>query len=158
MLYFFLFCNLVLLCRVQHMHHSLNLYSNYKKKAVRAISFQPRLSPSLPNFKDLKLLRLTEIFELILATFVFNSINKTSPSCSHKFFLFNSSVHQYSTRQASQGNLFLFQKYSFQYGLKSIRYLGAKLWDSLPVKISYAPSQVSFKSQMKIYLLSKANQ
>ena len=128
-----------------------------QKKAVRAISFQSRLSPSLPIFKDLKLLELSEIFELRLSTFVFDSVNKTSPSCFHNFFLFNSSVHQYSTRQASQGDLYLLRKNSSQYGLKSIRYLGAKLWNSLPVELRNAPSKVSFKTKMKFYLLSKAN-
>ena len=65
-----------------------------QKKAVRDISFQPRMSPSLPIFNDLKLLKLSEIFELRLLTFVFDSAKKTSPSCFHDFFLFNSSVHQ----------------------------------------------------------------
>ena len=35
---------------------------NLQKNAIRAISFQPRLSSSLPIFKDLKLLKLSEIF------------------------------------------------------------------------------------------------
>ena len=56
-----------------------------QKKAVRAISFQPRMSPSLPIFNDLKLLKLSEIFELRLLTFVFDSVKKTSPSCFHDF-------------------------------------------------------------------------
>ena len=91
-----------------------------QKRAARAISFQPRMSLSLPIFNDFKLLKLSEIFELRLLTFVFDSINKTSPSCFHDFFLLSSSVHQYSTRQASQGDLYMFKKNSLQYGLKSI--------------------------------------
>ena len=91
-----------------------------QKRAVRAISFQPRMSPSLPIFNDFKLLKLSEIFELRLLTFVFDSINKTSPSCFHDFFLLSSSVHQYSTRQARLGDLYMFKKNSLQYGLKSI--------------------------------------
>ena len=87
-----------------------------QKKAVRAISFQPRMSPSLPIFNDLKLLKLSEIFELQLLTFVFDSVKKTSPSCFHDFFLFISSVHQYSTRQASQSDLYMSQRNSLQFG------------------------------------------
>ena len=45
-----------------------------QKKAVRAISFQPRMSPSLPIFNDFKLLKLSELFELRLLTFVFDSV------------------------------------------------------------------------------------
>ena len=110
-----------------------------QKKAVRAISFQPRFSPSLPVFKDLKLLKFSDIFELGL-NFVFDSVNKTSHECFHNFFIFNSSVHQYCTRQASQGDLYLTQKNSLQYGLKSLRYLGAKLWNTLPTELRNAPS------------------
>ena len=128
-----------------------------QKKAVRAISFQPRMSPSLPIFKDLKLLKLSDIFELRLLTIVFESVNKTSPDCFHNFFLFNSSVHQYSTRQASHGDLYLTQKNSLQYGLKSLRYLGAKLWNTLSVELRNAPSKLSFKRNLKIYLLNKVN-
>ena len=91
-----------------------------QKKAVRSISFQPHLSPSLPIFKDLKLLKLFDIFKVRLLTFVYDSSNKTSPCCFHNFYLFSSSVHWYSTRQASQGVLYLFRKDSLQYGLKSI--------------------------------------
>ena len=128
-----------------------------QKKAIRAISFQPRLSPSLPIFKDLKLLKLSDIFELRLLTFVFDSVNKTSPECFHNFFVFNSSVHQYCTRQASQGDLYLTRQNSLQYGLKSLRYLGAKLWNTLPAELRNAPSKISFKAKLKTYLLNKVN-
>ena len=128
-----------------------------QKKAVRAISFQPRLSPSLPIFKDLKLLKLSDIFELILLTFVFDSVNKTSPKCFHNFFIFNSSVHQYCTRQASQGHLYLTQQNSLQYGLKSLRYLGAKLCNTIPTELRNAPSKISLKAKLKTQLLNKVN-
>ena len=128
-----------------------------QKKAVRAISFQPRMSPSLPIFKDLKLLKLSDIFELRLLTFLFDSINKTSPDCFHNFYLFSSSAHQYSTRQASHGDLYMTQQNSLHYGLKSIRYLGSKLWNKLPVELRNAPSKLFFKRNLKIYLLNKVD-
>ena len=155
MLCFCPFYNVVLLFGVKHMHHTLIQFSSYKKKAVRAISLQPRMSPSLPIFNDFKLLKLSEIFELRLLTFVFDSVNKTSPSCFHDFFLLSSSVHQYSTRQASQGDLYVSKKNSLQYGLKSIRYQGAKLWNTLPLELRNAPTKIMFKTKLKIYLLNK---
>ena len=148
---------MVLLFGAKHIHLTLILLSNYKKEGVRAISFQPRMSPSLPIFNDLKLLKLSEIFELRLLTFVFDSVKKTSPRCFHDFFLFSSSVHQYSTRQASQGDLYMSRKNSLQYSLKSIRYLGAKLWNTLPVELGNAPSNALFKTKLKIYLLTKVD-
>ena len=91
-------------------------------------------------------------------TFFFDSISKTSPGCFHDFFLFSSSVHQYATRQASQRDLFMSRKNSLQYGLKSIRYLDAKLWNALPVEERNSSSKISFKAKLKIYLLEKAKQ
>ena len=85
---------------VKHMNPIFKL----QEKAVRAIPFQPRMSPALPIFNDLKFLKLREIFELRLLHFVFDSIKKTSPSCFHDFFLLRFSVHHYSRRQASQAN------------------------------------------------------
>ena len=54
----------------------INPIFKLQEKAVRAISFQPRMSPARPIFNDLKLLKLREIFELRLLTFVFDSAKK----------------------------------------------------------------------------------
>ena len=116
------------------------------------------MSPSLPIFNDLKLLKLSEIFELQLLTSVFDSVKKNSPGCFHDFFLFNSSVHQHSTRQASQGDLFMSRRNSLQYGLKSILYLGARFWNTLPIEFLNAPSKASFKATLKTYLLNNVDQ
>ena len=102
--------NMVLLLGAKHLHHMLIQSSDYRKKAVRTFSFKPRMSPSLAIFNDCKLLKLSETFELRLLTFVFDSVNKSLPSCYHDFFLFCSSVHQYSTRQASQGDINILKK------------------------------------------------
>ena len=108
-------------------------------------------------YRNLKLLKLSEIFELQLLTFVFDSVKKTSPSCFHDFFLFNSSVHQYSTRQASQGDVYMSRRNSLQYGLKSIRYLGAKFWNTLPTELRNAPSKALFKAKLKTCLLNNVD-
>ena len=73
-----------------------------QKKAVRAISHQPFRSPSLPIFKKLKLLRIQDIFQLRLLTFVYESINKKNPSCFHDYFSFNANIHQHSIRQCNR--------------------------------------------------------
>ena len=59
---------------------------------------------------------------------------------------------------ASQGDLYMFRESSLRYGLKSIRYLGAKLWNALPVELRNAPSKVSFTTKPNVYLLNKVNQ
>ena len=46
------------------------------------------------------------------------------------------------------------EKNSLQYGQKSIRYLGAKLWNALPLELRYVPSKLLFKTKLKIHLLN----
>ena len=52
--------------------------------------------PCLSLFKDLQLLRLSEIFNFKLLTFVYESIKLITPSCFHGYFSFNSAVHNYT--------------------------------------------------------------
>ena len=121
-----------------------------QKKLVRIISSQPSHSHSAPIFKSLKLLRLSDVFQLKLLIFVFETVNRISPSCFDDFFLLNSSVHGYNTGQASKGDLFLTRKNTLQYGLNSFRYKGAKLWNEMPVELRNSQSKSLFKTKVKI--------
>ena len=113
--------NMVLLFGVKHMLLILTQYSNYRKRQRELSHFSPAWLP-LPMFNDSKLLRLSEIFEFRLLCFVLDSVNKTSPSWFHDFFLFSSSVHQYSTWKGSQGDLYRW--FSFVTWLHVIRHVG----------------------------------
>ena len=119
-----------------------------QKRALRAISHQPFLAHSLPIFKDFNSLRIVDIFKLRLLSFVYESINKVAPDCFHNFFSLNSSVHCHDT------DLFLANINTSQYGLKSIRYLGAKLWNELPTAIRTLSSKFSFKKSLKHHFLN----
>ena len=77
-----------------------------------------------------------------------------APDCFHSFFSLNSTVHCYNTRQSFRGDLFLANINTSQYGLKSIRYLGATLWNELPIAIRTSPSKFSFKKSLQIHFLN----
>ena len=128
--------------------------SKLQKRAVRAISHQTFLAHSLPIFKDLKLLRIDDIFKSKLLTFVYESINKLTPVYFHDFFCTNASIHSHNTKQSARGDLFLAQRNTLQYGLRSIRYTGAKLWNGLPTTIRSLPSKFLFKNHLKGYFLN----
>ena len=74
-----------------------------------------------------------------LLTFVYESVNKLSPPCFHEFFYMFSHVQQHDSRQAHKADILLTCKNTLQYGLKPIRYAGAKSWNS----ISYVIKQAS---------------
>ena len=97
-----------------------------QKKVVRSILFKNFSSPSTPIFYDLKILKFNYLLQLKLLTFVYESINLISPTPFHNFFETLSTVHQYDTRQARKGDIFMTYKNTLLYGLRSIRYAGAQ--------------------------------
>ena len=92
-----------------------------QKRVVRAISFENFTSHSTPIFLSLKILKRHDLFQLKLLTFVYDCISKTAPSYFHSFFALVETVHQYGTRQASKNDIFITQKNTLQYDLRSVR-------------------------------------
>ena len=104
--------------------HQTSLYS--PNKAARAIAFENHYAASSPNFLALELLKQQDLFELKLLSFVYESVNSTSQSCFRGFFNLLSNVITHHTRQAFRSDIFLLRKFTLQYGLKSVRFAGAK--------------------------------
>ena len=137
-------------------------YESYKepifklqKKAIRIISNQTSRSNSLPLFKELHLLRLSDIFKFKLLTFVYESTKLLTPSCFHGYFSSNSAIHSYTARQSHQGDLYLIGKNTLQYELGSIRYMGAKLWNQLPGEVRNSSSKFLVRKNLKKHLYTK---
>ena len=127
-------------------------YETALLKIVRAITHQYPFSHTLSIFKRFKLILLYDIFRIKLLCFIYESINKLNPNCFHDFFLFNSDVHEYFTRQSNRGDVFRNHKNSFRYGLKSIRYMGAKIWNEPPEILKSSTSKFSFKRNLKKFI------
>ena len=123
-----------------------------QKRVIRAISFEHFTSPTTPLFSDLKILQLYDLFQLKLLSFVYDCVNKISPSCFYSFFDLVQSVHQHNTWQATKNDIFLTQKNTSQYGLRSVRYFGAKCWNDIPMDIKQSPSTISFCRKLKVFL------
>ena len=125
-----------------------------QKKVVRAIAFKSFSSPSTPIFSELKILKLYDLFELKLLSFVYESVNMISPVFFHSFFETVTVVHQYDTRQASKGDIFMTQENTLQYGLRSVRYAGAKFWNNTPRVIKQSTTVTNFRHKLKLHLYS----
>ena len=66
------------------------------------------------------------------------------------------SVHQYGSRQATRNDIFLTHKNTTQYGIRSFRNFGAKMWNDIPVGIKSSPSDISFRINLKSYNFDKS--
>ena len=82
------------------------------------------------------------------------SVNMISPLNFHNDFETLTAVHQYDTRQASKGDMFMSHKSTLQYGLRSVRYAGAKSWNSISDVMKQSPSVSIFCLKLKSYILS----
>ena len=124
-----------------------------QKKAIRTISHKTALSYSLPLFKGLQLLRVSDVFKLKLLTFVYDSMTMLAPSYFHGYFSLSSTVHNHATRQSCCNDLYLIRKDTLRYGLGSIRYLGAKLMNKLHREIRISSSRLIVKKILQKHLL-----
>ena len=139
-----------------------------QKRALRLMTFSDKflavpgpLAASNPIFSHLKILKVTDIFKLQITKFVFKCINQLTPNNFHDWFKMNASVHGYRTRYNYDINKNLFHNrislYSVRtsnYGLKQMRFNGAKIWNSLPQHIMNAHSLASFGKSFKAYYTS----
>ena len=63
-----------------------------------------------PIFIQLDFLKIEDIRQLQLLSFVYGCLNKTAPVFFHDYFTPSSERHNFNTRLASRGDLFLEQK------------------------------------------------
>ena len=125
-----------------------------QKKVLRSISFQPFFSSSTPIFHSLKILKLNDMINHEILKFVYKSLNGLSPSHFQNYFQLSNTVHSHETRQAAGGDIFQSVRNTFLYGLRSIKYYGAKLWNGIPTFIEMSVSFNIFKSKLKEFLIN----
>ena len=126
-----------------------------QKKIIKVMTSNKQTAHSTPIFANIQLLKIDDIRQLQLLTFVYDCLNKLAPTYFHHYFVKCSQVHSYSTRLASRGDLFLERKNTFQYGIRSIEYNGERLWNMIPSHIREASSPSVFKNNLNKYFLTQ---
>ena len=66
--------------------------------------------------------------------------------------LIDSSIHSYETRQSSRGDIYAEKQNTSHFGSSSIQYMGAKLWNELPLEVRNSASKFLFKRDLKVHL------
>ena len=125
-----------------------------QKKVLRTISSQPFLSSTTPIFHSLKILKLNDMINHEILKLVYKSLNGLSPSHFQNYFQLSNTVHSHQTRQAARGDIFQPIRNTFLYGLRSIKYIGAKLWNCIPTFIKVSASFNTFKSKLKEFVIN----
>ena len=108
---------------------------------------------NVKQFQQLGLLKLLDIHSLQLLCFIYDCMKGQPLAYFSNFFIPVHSIHQYHTRQASKGDIFLHSINATQFGIRSARYTGAILWNKLPILIRESPSKTVFKKNLQKWYL-----
>ena len=125
------------------------------KRILKAMTYSSMSDHSNPLFRDLELLKLSDIHSPQLLLFVYDCVNHMTPDYFSHYFKHVSDVHSICTRQAIRDDLFLERRHTVQYGIRFVQYSGPKLWNSVPVELRCLKSASQFRAKLKIYFLSQ---
>ena len=122
-----------------------------QKKAVRIITFSDPHSHSEVIFKSLRIVKFTDLIELLIPKFVYLWHSKQLPPCFCNFYNSLDEIHSIQTRQAQNKNIHIKSFNTDQFGKISLRYFGATLWNKIPVEIKESLSLTTFMKKLKNY-------
>ena len=104
---------------------------NLQKKAVRAITFADYTAPSLPIYKELEILSLSDLFKHQTSSLMWDLDHDTLPRSLATYFSKIRDEHPYSTRLAASDKLAIKKYNTKTYGLNSFQTQGALILNDL---------------------------
>ena len=149
----------------------LNRLLILQKKIVRLITFSDKRQidysflPSNPLFCKLEIHKIHDIFKLCLSKFIFKCLNKMTPTNFHSWYQLTSLLNKHDTRSKfvdiensiETRTLFVPTARTSHYGLKRLKVLGPKLWNSLPPLLRINESLNNFIKKLKNILIINYN-
>ena len=107
-----------------------------QKRAVRIIAKRHYINDdtferthSAPLFKDLKLLKIHDIFNIETLKFVQDSLHNTNPSQFHNYYHYPPTPHNTAANRKIDLNTPSVR--TTTYGLKSLKYCGVQIWNKI---------------------------
>jgi exonuclease III len=123
-----------------------------QKRAIRIIENIRRRDSTKAAFKNLKILRLPEIYELSVLIFVYKYKNGLLPPPFLNFYTTNRETHHYPTRQA---HLFRVPLTKTKMASTFIKKTGVSIWNSFANEITHETRVSTFKTTCTTLLLSR---
>ena len=124
-----------------------------QKKVIRCIACQPFTAATIPLFHSLQLAKLQHILQFNTLTFVYKAMNRLSPPCFYSYFIPNSSIHIFETRQSTRGHLFPLLQKDQTYGQRAVQNFASTLCNDLPFSIRIEGSLSVLRSKLKAHYI-----
>ena len=122
-----------------------------QKRALRIVNNSHYFAHTNPFFVKHKSLKINDLYNLQLGSFMFQLVHNELPKCLTSMFTSNKLVHSYSTRQASLFHIPLTRSSLAQ---RTTKYTGPKLWNSLDNSLRKLNNIKSFKNKLKEIILN----
>ena len=135
-------------------HTALNRLTCLQKKAVRIITNSAYRSPSTPLFKDLKILKLSDMYTLLICLFMFKCLHNLLPFCCLRFSPQLRPILSHRTRANELKYDFFQPRCRTTIRESSLAISGPKFWNSIPSEIKELTSINSFKKCFSQYLVN----
>ena len=127
--------------------NKVQIQQNYIIKIITKVPFFK--TKLLPLYRELKILKIHNIYKLEVLKIMFKIKEKLLPNCFCDFFHSPSDTQLYPTRHATSVN-FSVMRCSKSFTQRSIRCEGPKLWNALPIDIkTNSKSIYSFSNRVK---------
>ena len=147
----------------------LNKVLILQKGAIRLVNFNDGfplipgpLRPTDPIFIKLNFMKVEDIYKYQVFTFVFKSLNQTTPLQFHNWFKLNHEKHMHrtgsnfnTTDETIIKNLFIPSARTANYGFKQLRMISPRIWNALPSYLKNENSLYVFLKNLKLYLISR---
>ena len=131
-----------------HLRNSLQTAQN---KLLRAILFLSFTSNVHHVFSELKLLKVENIYEHEISKLFHSVVHNYCPSAFLDFF--EHAPHGYATR-LRQNCCFSLSKPKTEFGKKSLKFSGVKIWTKVPLSIKEIPDSKQYNKVSKTFFLS----
>ena len=116
-----------------------------QKKACRAVYKLPYNSHTSPYFRRMNVLKLEDIYNLKIASIMYETLNHNKYSCIHDQLVQHADVHPYATRNSQ---MYVLPRFNIGKSQKSLLYAGIKIWNVISGVINCETSFSIFKRQL----------
>ena len=132
----------------------LNKVKIRQNKCLRIIFFANKRESSTPYYVLLEILKLENIFKFKIGSLIHKILylRKEAPPALYDLVLPVSEIHNYSTRYATNRNLYRPASRT-NYGLARFKVTASKIWETIPIEIKCMLHH-AFKNEYKRFLLS----
>ena len=130
----------------------LNCILTAQKMIVRTMLFKSHMEHSAPLFIQLNILDIYKLHKLLIGSFIYSLVHLNSPHILSDYF--SDKKHEYDTRLCHRQNLYPYHARTNS-GQFAISFVGAKIWNDIPIQIRSKNSQHIFRKSLKQYLVEQ---